>query len=524
MLLNNKKDSVRAGTAARKRQSCLSGPNGGIVRITHESQRPRRASSRATSADTPDAGPTRTLARFVSGIRYRALPKPVVERAKDLVLDHVGVSIVGAQLPWTQRVRAVVLADGRGDSTLYGGGRVSPRNAALANGAAGHAIEFDDTHDESLGHPGCVVIPAALALAEARDASGRDFLTAMVAGYEAQCRVGSPLGRPLIERGMHPTATCGVFGSAAAAGHLLGLREDALVSAFGSAISMASGVMQFSEDPAGTMIKRLHGGLPAERGLLAALLASSGYSGPRQSIEGKYGFAAVLAAASANLDRITDGLGERFEIERISVKLYPCCKQFHSLIEAVAECRAKERFGAADIAAIEPFGPRAMIDTHMEYRPASTMSAQYSLPYTTAVALLLDPTDPESFEASARARKDVLALVDLVKPVQDEALQAHYPRRFPGGIRLRLRDGRQVEASVLDSRSSPERPITHEDVQRKFLSLTASLLSPARQQRIIERVATLERGSVRDLAALLRAPLGTRGPAPKGGRRRRTTR
>jgi 2-methylcitrate dehydratase PrpD len=408
----------------------------------------------------------------------------------------------------------------RGDSTVYGAGRASPRNAALVNGAAGHAIEFDDTHDESLGHPGCVVIPATLALAEAHDRSGRDFLTAMVAGYEAQCRVGAPLGRPLIERGMHPTATCGVFGSTAAAAHLLGLKADVLVSAFGSAVSMASGVMQFSEDASGTMIKRLHGGLPSERGLLAALLAASGYSGPRASIEGRYGFAAVLAGTDSNLARITEGLGERFEIERISVKLYPCCKQFHSLIEAVQDMRAKDAFDAADVVAIEPFGPRAMIDTHMEYRPASTMSAQYSLPYTTAVALLLDPTDPQSFEARARSRNDVVALAALVKPVVDAALQAHYPRRFPGGIRVRLRDGRTLEASVLDSRSSPERPITREDVQRKFVSLTAASIAPGRQERIVETVAALERASMREVAALVRAPFARATTAVRGARKR----
>jgi 2-methylcitrate dehydratase PrpD len=321
---------------------------------------------------------------------------------------------------------------------------------------------------------------------------------------------------------MHPTATCGVFGAAAAAGHLLGLREDALVSAFGSAISMASGVMQFSEDPAGTMVKRLHGALPAERGMLAALLAASGFSGPRQGVEGRYGFARVLADTGIDLGRITADLGARFEIERISVKLYPCCKQFHSLIEAIAEVRAQTPFEVRDIVGLEPFGPRAMIDTHMEYRPASTMSAQYSLPYTTAIALLLDPSAPASFEAAARARKDVIALAALVKPVVDDELQAHYPRRFPGGIRVVLRDGRKVEARVLDSRSSPERPITSADVEHKFRALTSSLLTASRQQRIIEAVASLDRDtSVRELAALLRSPVRNADAAKSGRSRQR---
>lgn len=486
--------------------------------------RSRRTGAR-TASTAGDAGPTQAIAQAVATLRFRALPAHVVERAKDLVLDHIGVTLYGACLPWSRKVREAMQEEGgRAQSTIYGGKRVPARAAALANGAAGHAIELDDTHDESLSHPGCVVLPATLAVAEARGASGRDVLAAMVAGYEAQCRIGAALGNDLIRRGFHPTATCGVYGAAAAAANLMRLDAASIVSAFGSGESMCSGVMQFTEDPAGTMIKRLHAGLPAERGVLAATLAMRGFAGPRAAVEGRWGFASVFAA-TGKLDRITEGLGERYEIERITVKLYPCCKLFHSLIEAIENCRAERPFTADEVVAIEPFGPRNMIDTHMEYRPRSTMAAQYSLPYACAAAIAADPTDPDAFAEDRLADKTALRIADLVAPVVDDALEAMFPRRFAGGVRIRLRDGKTLTSTVLDSRSSPEVPIGREEIQAKFRTLTNGLLTTTRQRRILETAARLDKvAAIDELTSLLRgialpeAGTGTSQP-PKARRR-----
>jgi len=453
---------------------------------------------------TKSIGPTQALCRLIAGLRFETLPASVIERTKDLVLDHIGVTLLGSTLEWSGKVRDVVVREeGRAESTIYGHGRVPARAAALVNGSASHAVEFDDTHDESLSHPGAVIMPAAIAIAEARDCSGQQFLSAIVAGYEAQCRIGSALGRALIERGFHPTATLGVYGAAGAVGSLLKLDEKSLLSAFGSAASMSSGVMQFTEDPENTMIKRMHAGLPAERGLLAALLAAEGFTGPNEAIEGQYGFGRILAGTTA-LDRITQDLGSAYEIERISVKLYPCCKQFHSLIEAIEECKAREQFTHQDVVALEPFGPRAIFDTHMEYRPESMMSAQYSMPYTAAAAIVMDVSSPVAFDGDARSRADIHRLSDMVKPSYDEDLQAMYPRRFPAGVRISLRDGRKLTHTVLDARSSPDNPVGHTHIEKKFRTLTADLLSSQRQQEIINTIAALDStASVRQLADLI---------------------
>jgi 2-methylcitrate dehydratase PrpD len=460
----------------------------------------------ASVPESRQDGATDQLATFVAGLRLEALPAAVVERAKDLVLDHLGISIYGSQLPWTQMVREHIVGEaGREDASIYGcEQRVPIRAAALVNGAAAHAIELDDTHDESLSHPGSVVIPAALAVAEALDRSGADLLVAMVAGYEAQCRVGSAIGHDLLSRGFHPPSTCGVYGATAAAGRLMNLDAATLVSALGSATSMISGTLQFTDDPAGTMIKRLHTGIPAERGVLSAQLAARGFLGPRRAIEGRYGFARVFTQRT-DLERVTRDLGERFEIERMTVKLYACCKLFHSMLEAIGNCRAERAFHADDVVAIVPFGPRLMIDTHMEFRPASTMAAQYSLPYACAAAIVLDPASPDSFALDMLDRPDVLRLADLVDPVVDDELEAIFPRKMAGGVRIALRDGRELTSTVIDSRSSPERPIGRSDVIDKFMRLTAPLLTSAKQQAIVDAISYLDRArSVRDITALLR--------------------
>lgn len=450
-------------------------------------------------------GATLALARTVTALRASDLPAHVIERAKDLVLDHVGVSLYGACMPWSRQVRALIQAEGGcAQSTVYGAGRVPERAAALVNGVAAHAIELDDTHDESLGHPGCVVLPAAFAVAESTGASGSDFLAAMVAGYEAQCRIGMAVGNALVQRGFHPTATCGVYGATAAAASLLRLDAAALVSAFGSAGSMSSGVMQFTEDPQGTMIKRMFGGLPAERGVLAARLAAGGFSGPHQALEGRWGFAPVFAGVT-DLACVTEGLGQRFAVERITVKLHACCKLFHSLIEAIQNCRRERDFAAEDVVAITPFGPRNMMDTHMERRPQSTMSAQYSLPWACAAAIVADPADPGSFSGSSLQDPRAQRIADLVQPEVDARLHAMFPQHFTGGVRIRLRDGQQLTSTVIDSRSSPELPIGRAEIQAKFEALTRGFLAPAHQARIVEATARLDRlESIAGFTALLR--------------------
>ncbi|MGA2567611.1 MAG: MmgE/PrpD family protein [Pseudolabrys sp.] len=462
-----------------------------------------QAGTNGHSADGA-AGRTKELADFVSALTPDTVPPRALGRAAELIVDHLAVSLHSLDLPWSKIIADYVSDEGgRADATLYGGGRVPARMAALANGTIAHGIELDDTHDESCSHPGAVVIPAALAVAEMTNASGRDLLTAIIAGYEVQARAGASLTGDLMLRGFHPTALAGVFGASTAAAHLLHLSSDQRQSMWGLAVSMASGVMQFTQDPQGTMVKRIHAGYPAHNGVLAAQLAARGFRGPRQALDGKYGFAHVFSP-KPDERHLNKNLGQTWAIDNISVKFYACCRLFHAMVDAIGDCRKDQSWSLNDIAAIEAFGPRMMSEGHMQYRPESVMSAQYSLPFSIAAALKLDPRDPRSFNDEAMRRKDVLALADVVTASVDPALESKFPAKYAGGIRFRLKNGRVVEETLLDSFGTPAKPVDRAGIQGKFRTLTDGIVAPDRQSSILATALGLEGAkSMKPLTELL---------------------
>ena len=450
---------------------------------------------------------TRELVEFLVGAAHEGLPNVLFDRAKELLIDHLGVSLGAIDLEWCRIIRGRAIADGGpAESTVYGGGRVAARNAALANATVAHAIELDDTHIPSLSHVSSVVFPAALAVAEAHGSSGREFLTAYILGCEAMGRIGRAAAQPLLNAGFHPTSANGVFGAAAAASVLMKLNANQIESAFGLALSMASGAMQFALESEGTMVKRLHGGLPAERGILAALLAAKGFAGPARSVEGDRGFLKVFAGHQ-NVAPVTANLGREFIIDDMSIKLNACCLHFAALVDALDDCARQRADLVASVEAIEVSGPKALLNGHMERRPRSVMAAQYSLPYVAAATLLLDPRKPSSFEDAAFGRGDVLALADRVEASEDDALQALFPAKFPARVRIRLKDGGAIESTVEDARGTAARPVERVDLESKFRALTARQYSRSFQDRVLDAIVAVDRpDGLDELAALLGTP------------------
>lgn len=277
-------------------------------------------------ADFQSKNRTAELAKFVMGISFEKLPKDVIDTTKLLILDLIGVGILGSTKEASRIIVEFVKDSGcRGESTVFGHQlKTSPQFAAMANGTIGHGFELDDTHDPSVSHPGAVVIPAALALGERQRISGKNFLTAVVVGYEVMGRVGMAAGPTLIGRGFHPTSANGPFGAVAAAAKILGLSEQQSLRGFGIVGSMASGILEFSQDDEGTMIKRLHAGMAAGNGVAAALLAGKGFTGPSRALDGTFGYCKVFSN-SPDLSRLDGHLGEDFVIRHISVKPYACC-------------------------------------------------------------------------------------------------------------------------------------------------------------------------------------------------------
>jgi len=282
---------------------------------------------------------TKILASFVANLRYKDLPTEVSERTKRLILDITGI-IIRARHD-TESTPSLISAVERlglteGTCSVMGDQRsYAPSAAALINGTLAHSLDFDDTHAAGSIHSSAPIVAAALAAAQMSGSSGKELIAAVVVGYEVQIRLSLALDPSThYDQGFHPTATCGVFGAAAAAGKLLGLDAKGIQNAFGIALSQAAGSMEFLVDGAWT--KRSHVGQAAQNGLICAVMAAEGFIGPAQAFEGRYGF---LHAYSKNseLQTVVAGLGEVWETMNIAIKPYPSCRYSHAAIDGITD-------------------------------------------------------------------------------------------------------------------------------------------------------------------------------------------
>lgn len=289
---------------------------------------------------------TQQLAEFATALTYDDLPPDVPRRARDLAIDFIG-SIVRAgaeadSTPSLLRMAASLGLDSPGQSTVFGlNKRYAPATAALFNGMLGHSLDFDDTHSDSSTHPSAPIVPAALAAAEMTGASGRDLLTAIVAGYEVMLRVANALDPTAhYARGFHPTATTDVFGAAAAAGWIFGLDAGKMASAFGVAGSQAAGSLQFLVN--GAWNKRYQVGAAAMNGLIAASLARAGFLGASEAIEGKHGLLVGYYTDDLQPERAVAGLGTVWKTMKIGLKPYPACRYTHAAVDGLIALRAEK--------------------------------------------------------------------------------------------------------------------------------------------------------------------------------------
>jgi len=422
---------------------------------------------------------TTRAAGFVLRLRADAIPQASVAVARAAVLDGLACAIAGSGEPVAARLRSWACAQGGiGTATLWGTGeRVPAGLAALVNGAAAHALDFDDVSWAMNGHPTVPLLPAALAAAELVNASGAELLRAFVAGFEIEARIGQMLGRPHYERGWHATATAGVFGAAAAAGFLLGLDAGELRRAFGIACSRASG----TRANFGTDAKPLHAGLAARAGLEAAQLAKLGVTAREDALEAEMGLADLYGAARpARLP----ALGAPFALERpgLELKPYPSCRFTHRAIDAVLALR--EKHGGRELRAIEvasdPLGLKVLIHP----TPRTGLEAKFSLQYCAAVAWLDGWPGLASFSDARAAGSDVQ---DLLRRVA--------VREAPGPeeeVELVFRDGARARATARLARGNPELPLSEAERLAKVRACVAPALGEDRARRLIETVESLE--------------------------------
>lgn len=449
------------------------------------------------------------LIRFSANLRLPDLPASVIRQAKNRLLDTLGCMLAGVGHASSQMVRATVAGwGGRTDAVVAGTSQRLPAAlAAFCNGAAGHAVELDDDHKQAILHPGVCVVPAALAAAEARGASGRELLEAVVVGYEVMCRVGeASLPARLLEKGFHPTGVCGVFGAAAAVARLRGLEPARFRAALGIAGSFASGLFEFVAD--GSLTKRLHPANAAKSGILASELAAQGYSGPASILEGRLGFFNAFAGGHA-AEPLRRPLGQPFEIERTSYKQHACCSYCHPLMDALVELLRETPVDAKDVDTIvgRTFSEAVrVVGEPLDHKqaPASPVDAQFSGPYCVAVTLLDGVAMPQQFTAERVHNPEVQALTRRVRVERDPALDREFPERYPAEIVMRLRDGRRLTSRVETSKGDPRWPLSDGEIADKFRALAATALSGTQIAALEEAVERLDSApDVRALAARL---------------------
>jgi 2-methylcitrate dehydratase PrpD len=430
-------------------------------------------------------GVTQALAHRIATLRYEDLPADVIAIARHCVLDWVAVAVQGTREPLVTILAEQVAAEGgSGCATLIGRGRVaSPRQAALVNGAASHALDYDDVNVRMMGHPTSPILPAALALAESRGASGRDLIAAFVAGYETECEIGEIVSPSHYARGFHATGTVGTFGAAAACAHLCRLDASAVATALGIAGMQAAGLKSMF----GTMCKPLQVGKAGENGLLAAELAARGFNSRTDVIECANGFVATHADGVWPLHQFLSG-SSKYHIADNLFKYHAACHQTHAAIEALRALWAEHGFSCSDVVKVtlrHDAGADAICNIA---RPSTGLEIKFSLRMIAALTMAgVDTAVAANFSDANAQDPGLLALCDRV--------EVAFARDWPltrSEVIVQLADGRVLNGSH-DS-GLPEQDLNKQQTKllAKFHLLVGPVLGPRRAEDIAADILSLE--------------------------------
>ncbi len=436
---------------------------------------------------------TETVASFVASLDYKNIPTNIVNNLKASILDTLGSGIYGSTLSWVRSFSDLVMNwKGNGEASVWGRGRKLPSmNAAFINGTMAHAFELDDAHRNSVTHPGTVVIPAVLAMAELKgNVDGKTFLTAVTAGYEVMCRVGIALGVSHRLRGFHPTGTCGVFGSASGAAKILGLDEERTICALSIAGTEASGLYNPS------LVKRLNAGRAAQTGIMAALLAQSGLSGTKDVLEAPHGGFCRGFSDNPDIGRLVTDLGKSFEAGNVSLKPYSCDAGNCRTIDAVKKAIEGHEIAPESIEKIVVKTSTQNKEFSYGFKVDSVSSAMMSLPYCVAVFLIEKNAFLDQFTEKKIRDSNILSLSKRVEvmadPEIDRQMMSDPTRPVNVHVEIKLTDGKSFSSSVMHSKGSPMNPMSPREIRDKFTKLASYVLDKNKIEFIISTVEDLE--------------------------------
>ncbi|HEX4326787.1 MAG TPA: MmgE/PrpD family protein [Burkholderiales bacterium] len=448
------------------------------------------------------------LITFLHGMSAKTVPDKVMSMARHCLLDTLGCALFGSTQPWSKILREEMAAEeARGVGSVFGTDlKLAAPAAALCNGTAVHGFELDDLVDEPIVHPGCVIIPAALATAESINASGERLLLGIIAGYEAMARLGMALGVDVAHRGFHKTTLTGPVAGAIACGVVRGLSVAQLQIAAGLGVSASCGIKSFAAGTGGGMMKRMHAGRAAESSVRMAQLAARDFSAPPSAIDGKFGLLEVYGGEDRDPDQLVKDLGRRWATDNIYVKLYPCCSWIQSAVQQLVALRGDSPVTPEQVRKVRIGVCAYAARNNGAVAPPDTMGAQYSFPYCAAVALTADPQDPEMYRSAGLDDAARRALATRVELYTDPEMEAAHPKHYGARVEVELTDGRKMQSALLDPHGMPADPCTPPEREAKFRRLAKGVISGAAADGVVaaaRNAAALK--SVTELTALLRA-------------------
>jgi 2-methylcitrate dehydratase PrpD len=452
----------------------------------------------------PSEGATVALARWAATLRFEDIPSDVVAHIKTCILDGIGCAVFGAGQPWG-RIAAETVLDwsGNGQSSLFARKeKVSPLDAALANGTALHGFEIDDVHVSSSYHPASVTLPAVLAIAEAEHSTGRDIITALVAGYEVGIRLGIAAGTSHSTSGFHVTGTVGGVGAAAAAARLLGLNADATAHAIGLGATQAAGLYAAR---LGAMAKRFHAGRAAQSGVIAAYLAKRGFTGSLQAIEAPFGGFLSTMSGQSPADTMLEELGTRWETKRVGFKIYAACASAHTIIDAL-DSLMKQGLTAGNMKSLSiGMSRKGATNVGWDYQPNEIVSAQMNGYFAAAVKLIDHMAFVDQYRENRLADPQILDLITHMKIYHEPDLDAGgAAKRHAVKVRAEVTDGRVFEVYVEQRRGSAEWPLSLSEIQAKFRYLCKTHLPSTIVGELIALIGELdEQADIGRLMALI---------------------
>ena len=459
---------------------------------------------------------SQTVAAFVASVQPRQIPPSVRERAGLVMLDAIGNAFAASRYPFAPVALSALSSLGSGDSTVIGmDARLALRDAAIMNGILVHGLDYDDTYLPGSVHLSASCVPTVLAMAPHAHASGSEMLMATLLGLEISARIAAAANGGFVNAGFHATGIAGAFGSAAAAGRLMKLDAAQHALAQGVALSVTASTLQPLQE--GSWTKRLHPGWASASGITVAAFARAGYVAPAQAYEGRFGLYTCFLgehAAGARPGAVVEGLGEQWEFTRTSIKLFPACHQLHAFMNAAIALSKQQHFSADNVVSVRSLICDAAVPLVCEpmeskLRPASSYSAQFSMPYSVACALTRGRFGLNEIEAPSFTDADILRLASKVSYEIDP--NPGFPKSRSGEIIVKMKDGRELRCrdDIL-----PDEPAHAEAIVQKFTQNTDGILTAAQSSRIRDAVLGLEK--LDDASALVRLLGGAQAAATAG--------